>query len=144
MAFSVVNPATGERLREYPEAKPREVRAAIEGAHAAFLRWRRTSFAERAAPMREAARALRARAGEFAVLMAEEMGKPVRDGRAEVEKCAWNCEFYAEHAERFLAPSPSRPMRPGASSPTSRSASCSRSCPGTSPSGRSSASPRRR
>ncbi len=104
MAFSVVSPTTGERLREYPEAKPREVRAAVEAAHAAFLRWRRTSFAERAAPMREAARALRARAAEYAVLMAEEMGKPVRDGRAEVEKCAWACEHYAEHAERYLAP----------------------------------------
>src|SRR5262245_14647201 len=106
MAFSVVNPATGERLREYPEAKPREVGAAIEGAHAAFQRWRRTSFAERAAPMREAARLLRARARDYAVLMAEEMGKPVRDGRAEVEKCAWACEHYAEHAERYLAPEP--------------------------------------
>jgi succinate-semialdehyde dehydrogenase/glutarate-semialdehyde dehydrogenase len=106
MAFPVVNPATGERIREYPEAKPREVRAAIEGAHAAFLGWRRTPFAERARPMREAARLLRAQAPKHAVRMAEEMGKPVRDGRAEVEKCAWACEFYAENAERFLAPEP--------------------------------------
>jgi succinate-semialdehyde dehydrogenase/glutarate-semialdehyde dehydrogenase len=104
MAFQVVNPATGETLREYPETTPREARAAIEAAHAAFLRWRRTSFAERARPMREAARLLRAQAKDHAVLMAEEMGKPVRDGRAEVEKCAWACEFYAEHAERYLAP----------------------------------------
>jgi succinate-semialdehyde dehydrogenase/glutarate-semialdehyde dehydrogenase len=54
--------------------------------------------------MREAATILRARAGEFARLMGEEMGKPVRDGRGEAEKCAWVCDYYAEHAERFLAP----------------------------------------
>jgi succinate-semialdehyde dehydrogenase/glutarate-semialdehyde dehydrogenase len=104
MAFAVVNPATGEKLREYPETTPREARAAIEAAHAAFQKWRRASFAERARPMREAARLLRARAAEYAVRMAEEMGKPVRDGRAEVEKSASACDYYAEHAERFLAP----------------------------------------
>jgi succinate-semialdehyde dehydrogenase/glutarate-semialdehyde dehydrogenase len=106
MGLAVVNPATGERIREYPETKPRAVNAAIEAAHAEFLHWRRTSFAERATPMREAGRLLRERAAEYAVLMAEEMGKPVRDGRAEVEKCAWACEHYAEHAERYLAPEP--------------------------------------
>jgi succinate-semialdehyde dehydrogenase/glutarate-semialdehyde dehydrogenase len=56
--------------------------------------------------MHEAARILRARSQRYAVLMAEEMGKPVRDGRAEAEKCAWVCEYYAERAESFLAPEP--------------------------------------
>lgn len=54
--------------------------------------------------MRQAASILRAGADEFARLMAEEMGKPVRDGRAEAEKCAWVCDYYAENAGRFLAP----------------------------------------
>ncbi len=103
MSFAVVNPATGERLREVPETPPRRVRAAIEAADAAFRSWRQSSFSERARPMAEAARLLRARAAEYADLMALEMGKPVRDGRAEAEKSAWACEFYAEHAERFLA-----------------------------------------
>jgi succinate-semialdehyde dehydrogenase/glutarate-semialdehyde dehydrogenase len=103
MSLSVVNPATGETLREVAETPPRRVRAAIEAADAAFRAWRRTAFAERARAMAEAARVLRGRAAEYAALMAREMGKPVRDGRAEVEKSAWACDFYAEHAERFLA-----------------------------------------
>jgi succinate-semialdehyde dehydrogenase/glutarate-semialdehyde dehydrogenase len=103
MSFQVVNPATGERLREHPETTPREARAAIVAADAAFRAWRGTSFAERSRLMREAARVLRSRAKEYAVLMAEEMGKPVRDGRAEAEKSASACDYYAENAERFLA-----------------------------------------
>ena len=106
MSLRVVNPATGETLREYPETPPRETRAAIAAADAAFRAWRETPFALRARLMAEAARVLRERASEYAVLMAEEMGKPVRDGRAEVEKSASACDFYAEHAERFLAREP--------------------------------------
>jgi len=104
MAFEVVNPATGEALRRFEEIDAKSLRRAIGATHESFLAWRTTSFAERARLMREAARVLRARAKEYAVLMAEEMGKPVRDGRGEAEKCAWVCEYYAEHAERFLAP----------------------------------------
>ena len=54
--------------------------------------------------MQRAAHILRENANEYGVLMAQEMGKPVRDGRAEAEKCAWVCEYYAEHAEAFLQP----------------------------------------
>src|SRR5262245_21825622 len=109
MTFPVVNPATGERVREYPEAKPREVRAAVESAHAALLRWRRTSFAERAAPMREAAGQRRARAAGSAGLRAEEMGKPVRDGRGEIEKCAWGASTTPNTQSATSRPSSSRP-----------------------------------
>jgi len=105
-SFPVINPATGAQLRVYEGMTWEEVTQAIEQAHEAFLAWRRVSFAERAARMRRAAELLRERADRYARLMAEEMGKPVRDGRAEAQKCAWVCEYYAEHAERFLAPEP--------------------------------------
>ena len=54
--------------------------------------------------MKRAGAVLRERANEYAVLMAQEMGKPIRDGRAEAEKCAWACDYYAENTEAFFAP----------------------------------------
>lgn len=101
-----VNPFTGEVVKRYTETSPDDVRSAIERAHAAYLEWRKRSVAERAEPMRRTARLLRERAGEYARLMATEMGKPVRDGVAEANKCALGCEFYAAHAQTFLATQP--------------------------------------
>lgn len=104
MTIATIDPTTGETIRVYTELSPGEAALIVENADNAFHSWRRTSFDERAALMRQAASILRAGADEFARLMAEEMGKPVRDGRAEAEKCAWVCDYYAENAGRFLAP----------------------------------------
>jgi succinate-semialdehyde dehydrogenase/glutarate-semialdehyde dehydrogenase len=84
----------------------RQITNAIRGSGKAWRSWRETSFAERAAPMRRAARTLREKAADFGHLMALEMGKPVVAGRAEAEKCAWGCDYYADNAERFLANEP--------------------------------------
>jgi succinate-semialdehyde dehydrogenase / glutarate-semialdehyde dehydrogenase len=99
-----VNPATGETIREYPQPDDREVARLLQGAQSAFDRWRTTGFAERASLMRRAAARLRQRQKDDAVLMAAEMGKPVVQGRGEIEKCAWVCDWFAENAERLLAP----------------------------------------
>ena len=104
MTIATIDPTTGETIRVYTELSPGEAALIVEIADNAFHSWRRTSFDERAALMRQAASILRAGADEYARLMAEEMGKPVRDGRAEAEKCAWVCDYYAENAGRFLAP----------------------------------------
>lgn len=101
-----VNPLTGETVRCYAEMASEEVSAAIERAHEAHLEWRKRNIAQRAEPMRNAGRLLRDRAGDYARLMAVEMGKPVRDGSAEAKKCATGCDFYADHAGAFLAPQP--------------------------------------
>ncbi|WP_280151295.1 NAD-dependent succinate-semialdehyde dehydrogenase [Piscinibacter sp. XHJ-5] len=106
MAIESINPATGDTLQRYDAMPPAAVEAAIAEAHQAFLSWRRTSFDERAQRMRAVARMLRAQAETSARLMAQEMGKPMRDGIAEAQKCALCCEFYAEHAERLLAREP--------------------------------------
>ncbi len=104
MEMKSMNPATGKVVGTYEELAPESVGRAIDESEAALAGWRETSFAERASLMRGAAGVLRRGAPDLSTLMALEMGKPVRQGRAEVEKCALVCEYYAEHAARFLEP----------------------------------------
>ena len=103
MGMDSVNPATGEILKRYDEMTPEKIAATVEEVDRAYTSWRTTSFGERAKHMRAAATILRRRREEYARLMAEEMGKPLAQGRAETDKCAWVCEYYAENAEKFLA-----------------------------------------
>ena len=104
MVIKAVNPTTGETIKEYEEMPPEQVKGIIEKSHKAFLGWRKTSFAEQARLMRKVARILRDKAEDYTRLMAQEMGKPVSGGRAEVEKCAWACDYYADNAEKLLQP----------------------------------------
>src|SRR5678815_2646495 len=104
MAIVSVNPATGATIRAYNEMSPAEAAAAVEAAHRGWTSWRDRSFAERGRVLRRTAELLRSRKDELAELMAEEMGKPVRQGVSEAEKCAWVCEYYADNAEAQLAP----------------------------------------
>jgi succinate-semialdehyde dehydrogenase/glutarate-semialdehyde dehydrogenase len=104
--LQTVNPATGETGRSYDQHSIEDAHAAAVAAHAEFLKWRRTSFAERAAIVRRAGELLRQRSDEYARLMTGEMGKTISDGRAEVEKCAFNCDWFADHAHDYLADQP--------------------------------------
>lgn len=104
MKLVSIDPATGEVFAEYPAATLRDAAQAVERAYEAFRGWRRSPWSERAARMRAAAERLRARREEYARLMAREMGKPVGQGRGEIDKCAWACEYFAEHAEEALRP----------------------------------------
>ena len=104
--WEAIHPVTGQVVRRVPVMSGEEVERRVQAAARAFEEWRRSTWEERAQALRALARALRTRAGELARLMAEEMGKPVVQGRAEVEKCAWVCEFYAEEGARFLQPEP--------------------------------------
>jgi succinate-semialdehyde dehydrogenase/glutarate-semialdehyde dehydrogenase len=104
MALQAVNPATDETIKTYDEMSPAETGQIITQAHQTFRDWKQTTFAERAQMMQQAAHILRENANAYGVLMAQEMGKPIREGRAEAEKCAWVCEYYAENAETFLQP----------------------------------------
>ncbi|MBV9392944.1 MAG: NAD-dependent succinate-semialdehyde dehydrogenase [Methylobacteriaceae bacterium] len=101
--FETENPATGEKGRVYEGRTATEVHDIVVAVDRAFHKWRRRSYSERAAAMKEAAAVLRRRKDEFAGLMTQEMGKPISDGRAEVEKCATACDYFADNAERFLA-----------------------------------------
>jgi succinate-semialdehyde dehydrogenase/glutarate-semialdehyde dehydrogenase len=104
MKIKAINPVNGETIREYVEMTPEEVRNCIQKAHHAFLDWRQTSLTDRADCLKKAAQILRSRAKDYARLMAMEMGKPVRDGEAEAEKCAWACDYFADNGESFLLP----------------------------------------
>lgn len=106
MTFQSINPTDGSLIREHSEATEAEVASALAEAAVAFEAWRRTPFETRAAVLRRAGLLLRERRDQLARLMALEMGKPVVQGRAEVDKCAGTCDHYAEHAARLLAPEP--------------------------------------
>jgi acyl-CoA reductase-like NAD-dependent aldehyde dehydrogenase len=106
MAIESINPATDEVLATFEQFTPEQVDAALAAADAAFREWRETSFAERAALVRRAGALLRERKQRYGALITAEMGKPIAEAEAEVEKCAWNCDFYADNAAAFLAPEP--------------------------------------
>jgi succinate-semialdehyde dehydrogenase / glutarate-semialdehyde dehydrogenase len=99
-----VNPATEEVLREYPEPGDEEVALRVERAERAFGSWSRFSFEERARYLSSVADLLRDGLEDLGGLITREMGKPIAAAEAEIDKCAWVCDFYAEHAEGFLAP----------------------------------------
>lgn len=103
MTFQSINPASGTPVSSYEEMQRNELTQIIEQAHRAHLDWRHVSFRDRAVPMKKAGQILRDRAKDYARLMAEEMGKPFKDGVAEAEKCAGCCDYFADHAEKFLA-----------------------------------------
>src|SRR5436305_11648911 len=104
--LQTINPATGEPGKSYDPHTIDDAKAAAKAARDAFLQWRRTSFELRSAAVRKAAEVLRARKEEFARLMTEEMGKPIDDGRAEVEKCAFHCDWFADHGGEYLRHEP--------------------------------------
>jgi len=106
MSAQSVNPATGEVLETIEEMSRPQIEQALARAHEAFLEWRTRPFAERARLMRAAATELRDSKVDHAMTMTREMGKPISQAEAEVEKCAATCDYYAEHAEAFLAEQP--------------------------------------
>src|SRR5216683_4483005 len=104
MKITSIYPATGKTIKTYDEMTPGEAASAVEQAHETWTSWRKTPFAQRGRLMTRAAVILRERTHELAKLMAVEMGKPLKQGMAEAEKCAWVCDYYAENAEVHLAP----------------------------------------
>lgn len=99
-----INPATNEVFADYPELTAAEIDSRVRAAAETFEPWSRRSFDVRAACMRRAGDVLRRRREELGRLITLEMGKPVAAAEAEVEKCAWVCDYYAQHAASLLAP----------------------------------------
>jgi succinate-semialdehyde dehydrogenase/glutarate-semialdehyde dehydrogenase len=106
MAIHSINPATEELVETFTEATPEQIDAILDSARAAFCGWSRTPIAERAQRVGALAPVLRAGKARWAALITEEMGKPIVEAEAEIEKCAWNCEYFAANGPRFLADEP--------------------------------------
>lgn len=103
MTIEAINPATEETIRIYEPMVWEQIESTIAGMQKTFLSWRESDFTERTKKMKAAARILRDEKDEFARLMADEMGKPLAQGKSEAEKCAWCCDYYADNAKKFLA-----------------------------------------
>src|SRR6266568_6478858 len=101
--IQAVNPATGEVIASFDAFGADEVEMALAEAHDAFLEWRDRPVTERAVPMRALASLLRERTDRYARLATLEMGKPINEAKAEIEKCAFGAEHFARNASRYLA-----------------------------------------
>ncbi|MFN3997147.1 NAD-dependent succinate-semialdehyde dehydrogenase [Algoriphagus sp.] len=99
-----LNPWTGKVLKEFSTLSPKEIEVKTAESAKTFQAWKNVPIAERSELMKKAGEILRQNKEEYARLITLEMGKIIRESRAEIEKCAWACDFYAENAEEFLAP----------------------------------------
>jgi len=104
MTVTTVNPSTGTPLASYEETTEEGTDLILDRAYRAAATWRTTSPSDRAAGLRRLATALRDRRDDLAVLATQEMGKPLAESLAEVEKCAWTCEWFADNAPAMLEP----------------------------------------
>ena len=104
MSFTAIDPATGKTLSAHPSISLEEALAVAARTHAAHLEWRDTSHARRRECLEILGGLLRERKEEYGRLMTAEVGKPIAEAVAEAEKCAWVADYYADNAERFLAP----------------------------------------
>jgi len=103
MAIATINPATGEVIQTFHALSDAEIEKKLQLAVSAFRKERKTSFAERARRMTNAAEIVERDKEKYGRLMTLEMGKPLKAAIAEAAKCATACRYYAENAEKFLA-----------------------------------------
>lgn len=102
MALESINPTNGETLKEYSSWTAEELETVMAEVAGAVVAWQEQAIDARARVLRQAAVILRGDVSTYASLITHEMGKPIREARAEVEKCALGCDFYAEHAAAWL------------------------------------------
>lgn len=97
-----VNPSNNELIKSYQEISDIELQNTLERMQTTFENWKQQSFSFRSSLMKNAAEILRKKREEYSTLMTLEMGKPITQSRAEIDKCAWVCDYYADNAEKFL------------------------------------------
>jgi len=102
MEFKSINPYNGQELAIYTSQSESEVTSMLNKAAEVFTSWKNIPISQRASLMVKAGNVLRENVEEYAQMITAEMGKPISESRAEVNKCAWVCDYYAENAEDFL------------------------------------------
>ena len=103
MNFKTTNPANGQMIANYDTMSSQDISSISHDCQEAFFKWRSLTLEERIPYYRRLAQVLRDNQGEYAGLMTLEMGKPISEALAEVEKCAWTAEVYADNAIKWLA-----------------------------------------
>lgn len=103
MTIDTTNPETGEILERYESLDEGQLAELLDANHKAYLSWRHTSFQERSDKLSQLAIVLEKEKDNCATIMAKEMGKPIAQGRLEIDKCIKLCHYYAENAESQLA-----------------------------------------
>ena len=103
MEFISTNPFNGKDIARFTAISSSDLEKKLSLAETSFLEWRKVPLAERAALMSKAGKVLLERTEECARMITLEMGKPINESRAEIKKCAWACDFYAENAVQFLS-----------------------------------------
>jgi len=106
MPHTSLNPSTNQLIQTYASWDSSRLKQALEKTRRAQQAWAQTSFSQRAEVLRNAAMQLRAQRDRYATLITQEMGKPLREARAEVEKCTTVCDYYAQHGEEFMRAEP--------------------------------------
>nr|WP_321406690.1 NAD-dependent succinate-semialdehyde dehydrogenase [uncultured Carboxylicivirga sp.] len=102
MNLKSINPATGDTVREYDQFSWDELDNAIDSNYEAFKHWKKVPISQRSELLLKAAQVLRDKTEGLAFNITVEMGKNIKESRAEIEKCAWVCEYYANNAASFL------------------------------------------
>ena len=102
MAIETINPATEELVKKFTPTSDKEVKIIIDQVDEEFQLWKNKTYAERKVLMLKTAEVLRSEKQHYAEILTLEMGKPIKQAIAEVEKCAWVCEYYAENTESIL------------------------------------------
>jgi acyl-CoA reductase-like NAD-dependent aldehyde dehydrogenase len=100
--IETINPATGKVIGSYNSMSIEEINQKTKNARNSFDGWKKLDISERCTYMRRLGRVMKKNKEDYAKLITEEMGKPIRQSLAEIEKCAWVCDYYSEHAESFL------------------------------------------
>ena len=104
MAIQSINPATGEIIQSFDSLSAEELEQKIQKSNESYKSWKQLTMPERGKHMTNIAAKLRENSEEYATLLTTEMGKTIRQARAEVEKCAWNFEHYAQNSEEYMKP----------------------------------------